>query len=282
MSKREATRRPGGETSPPHFPRVTGRLYRAFQHERIVHRKDIIAFYDGNAPLANLNIQRLLKSRRAIRIKTGVYYFRKPDEFYDDLTRVSPLIVAGKVHPEGVIVYHTALKLLGEAYSESRLFQVGVSRKTRRTPRPFEFQNAEYRYYRIDDSFGIGSTVVDNVRLRHFTRERVLLEGLMNPARCLGMPEFLKSVEGFTWVDVDVATALLPRYPEKTAAMRLGWLLERFRERWYVSEKVLKSLERHRTSSRVFLVPGQRRGNRLSPRWNLMVPAGIEHLDETG
>jgi len=107
-----------------HYPKPTGRLYRSFQQRRIVHRKEIISFYKGNAPLANLNIQRLLKS-----------------------------------------------------------------------------------------------------------------------------------IEGFKWVDVDALISMLPHYPVQTAAMRLGWLLERFQKQWCVSEDVLKSLEQYRTISRLFLVP---------------------------
>jgi predicted transcriptional regulator of viral defense system len=262
-----------------HYPKPTGHLYRTFQHERIVHRKDIISCYEGNAPLANLNIQRLLKSKRAIRVKTGVYYFKRPNEFYDDLSRVNPILVAGKVHPEGFVVYHTALRLVGEAYSESRVFQVGVPGGVRRVMPPFEFQNAEYRFYRVDDSFGVTTTVIEDVKIRHLTKERILLEGLMHSDRFFGMPEFLKSIEGFKWVDVDTLAAMLSHYPIPTAAMRLGWLLERFRESWYIKEDVLRSLERYRTMSRLFLIPGQRRGNKLSSRWNLMVPKTLDHLE---
>gem|GEM_PF-1159920 len=264
-----------------HYPRPTGQLYRSFQHQRIVHRKDIVSFYEGKSPLANLNIQRLLKSKRAVRIKTSVYYFKKPDEFYDNLTLVKPLLVAGRVHPEGMVVYHTALRLTGDAYSESHLFQVGVPNETRWLPRPFEFQNAEYRFFRVDGSFGVKTTVVDNVEVRHFSKERIIVEGLMHSDRFFGMPELLKSIEGFKWVDVDALITMLPYYPVQTAAMRLGWLLERFQKQWYVSDNVLKSLERHRTISRLFLVPRQRKGNKLARRWNLMVPKTLYSLDET-
>jgi predicted transcriptional regulator of viral defense system len=263
-----------------HFPRPTGKLYHAFQQERIVQRKDIVYFYDGNAPLANLNIQRLLKSRRAIRIKTGVYYFKKPDEFYDDLTLVKPLLVAGKVHPEGILVYHTALRLTGDAYSESHVFQVGIPGEKRRLPRQFEFQNAEYRFYRIDNSFGLETTVIDDVRIRHFSKERIVVEGLMHPDHFYGMPEFVKSIEGFKWIDIDALLTMLPHYPVQTASMRLGWLLERFQKRWYVPEDILSELEQYRTISRLFLVSRQRKGNKLSPRWNLMVPKTLYNLDE--
>ena len=76
------------------------RLYNKFISERIVHRADILKFYQGNTAQANLNIQRLLKSRKAIWIKTGVYYLKKADEFHIEAPSVNPWIVAGKVPGE--------------------------------------------------------------------------------------------------------------------------------------------------------------------------------------
>lgn len=267
-------------SKPVHFPENRGKLYRALQHNRIVQRKDIVAFYGGDIPLANKNIQALLKSGKAVRIKTGVYYFKRPDEFYDNMVYVNPLLIAAKVYPDGAIVYHTALKVLGSAYSESQLFQVGVPNAVRRPPRSFEFQNAAYQFHRVDMSFGIDSTVVADVRIKCFSKERALLEGLVHPHLFFGMSEFLQSVEGFAWVNTNALLDMLPRYPVKTVGMRLGWLLERFRERWHVPAAVLASLEKHRTISRVFLLPDQRKDNRLESRWNLMVPKTLYNLDE--
>lgn len=264
-----------------HFPEKTGRLYRAFQSNRVVHRKDILSFYDGKVPLANINIQRLLKSKRAVRIKTGVYYFKKPDEFYDDLTLINPLLVAGKVHPEGLVVYHTALRITGNAYSESRVFQVGVPKFGKPLPKAFLFQNAEFRFFHVDTTFGLAQSLVEEVKVQCFSKERILLEGLLHPDRFFGLTEFLQSVDSYPYVNPDTLFEILPNYPMKTAAMRLGWLLERFQKRWYIQKDVLKQLEDYRTVTRLFLVSNQRKGNKLVRRWNLMVPSTLDSLEET-
>lgn len=263
-----------------HFPELTGKLYRAFQHQRIVYREDVIEFYGGDVKKSDLNIHRLLKSERAIRIKANVYYFKTPQEFYDGDVLVDPLLIAGKVHPQGVIAYHTALRVTGIAYSVSTHYQVGIPKEEKQTPRPFEFQNVFYRFYRTDLSFGLEEAVIHDVTVPYFSKERILLEGLMYQDRFLGIAELLQSVEGFPYVNPDDLLEILPNYPVKTAAMRLGWLLERFQKKWYITEEVLNKLEQYRSVTRLFLVPNKRKYNKLERRWNLMVPKTLDYLDE--
>lgn len=263
-----------------HFPEVTGKLYRAFQHRRIVHRYDVIKFYGGDVKKSDLNIHRMLKSGRAIRIKANVYYFKTPQEFYDENVLVDPLLITGRVHPQGAIVYHTALRVTGNAYSVSLHYQAGIPKEEKRTPRPFEFQNAFYRFHQIDLSFGLEKAVIQGVTVRYFSNERILLEGLMNQDKFFGIVELLQSVEGFHYVNPDELLAMLPNYPVKTAAMRLGWFFERFQKKWYIPEEVLNKLEQYRSVTRLFLVPNKRKYNKLVQRWNLMVPKTLDYLDE--
>lgn len=255
-------------------------IYEKFQHLRIVRRAEILNYFSGDAEKTNNAIRWLIKSGRALAIKGGLYYLKPPQEWYTDDVEVNPLILTSRIHPKGVVGYHAALKCYGVAYSESRTFQVAVNRSAPRAPTAFEFQNARYEFYRTDASFGIASSVVDDVRIRHFSRERLLLEGLLYPDRFLGMPEFLQSIEGFTWVDLDALMSMLKHYPLTTISMRLGWLLEKNRERWHVSEKMLRKLEKHRPKSKIQLLKRKSRDTLLLKRWNLMVPKTIERMSE--
>lgn len=263
-----------------HFPAVTGKLYHALQHQRIVHREYVIEFYAGDVKKSDLNIYRLLKSGRAIRVKANVYYFKTPQEFYNGYVLVDPLLVTGRLHPKGAIVYHTALRVTGNAYSISHHYQAGIPKEEKQIPRSFEFQNGIYRFHRTDLSFGLEKALIQDVAVHYFSKERILLEGLMNQDKFFGITEFLQSVEGFPYVNPDELLEMLPKYPVQTAAMRLGWLLERFQKRWYIPEEVLKKLEQFRTVTRLFLVPNKRKHNKLVRRWNLMVPKTLDYLDE--
>ncbi len=260
--------------------RITEAIYKKFHHRRVVHRREIVAFLNGEATRANTAIQWLLKSGKVLSIKTGLYYLKPPQECYADEIEVNPLILASRLHSKGVVGYHAALKCYGAAYSESRVFQVALDKSLARVLKPFEFQNARYEFYRTDISFGIASSVIDDVRVRHFSRERLLLEGLMYPDRFLGMSEFLQSIENFSWVDVEALMSMLSRYPLATIRMRLGWLLEKNQQRWHVGEARLRKLGRRRPKSKIHLIKRKTRDNFLHPRWNLMVPRIIENLSE--
>lgn len=259
---------------------LTDKILKHFRDKRVVRRREIVALL-GDEVKTTTAVNWLLQNDKAILIKKGLYYLKSPDEWFNDQIYVNPLIVTARVHPKGVIGYHTALRCYGKAYSESNLYQVALDRSVSRVRKPFVFQNARYIFYRTHLSFGLESSVINEVRVRHFSKERILLEGLIHQDRFFGLTEFLQSIEGFAYVNPDKLLDVLHNYPLQTAAMRLGWLLEQFQNRWYVPEETLKKLETHRTITRLFLVPNKRRGNRLIPRWNLMVPRTLSYLSET-
>ncbi|MFZ1946208.1 MAG: hypothetical protein WAW06_01520 [bacterium] len=258
---------------------TTESIYRRFRPGRFVRRSDIGALLRDPRRTATA-VAWLLESGRALTVQRGLYYLKSPDEWHRDSVEVNPLLVAANAHPKGVIGYHAALKCYGSAYSESSQYQVAVDKSVRRVLKGFDFQRAGYKFYRADLSFGLASSVIDDVRVSHFSRERILLEGLMFPDRFLGIGEFLQSIESFTWVDLDALRGMVRYYPLVTICMRLGWLLEQNAERWHVGARILNDLEQHRPESRILLVKSMSRGNRLVRRWSLMVPKTVDALTE--
>ena len=96
----------------------------------------------------------------------------------------------------------------------------------------------------------------------------------------MGIGEFLQSIDGFTWLDLDALLNMINHYPNTTIYMRLGWLLECNKKKWSVDEKILKKLEKKRPESRLMLVKNQTRNNYLVKRWSLMVPKTVNELSE--
>ena len=259
---------------------ITEKVLKKFQYKRVVRWKEIADFLQDQVK-ATTGVQWLLKSGKAISIRKGLYYLKRPNEWLQDELEINPLLIAGHIHPEGVIGYHAALKCYGVAYSESNVFQIALPKSIRRAWKAFSFQKAHYRFYRANLSFGATSSVIEDVKVQHFSRERILLEGLMYPDRFLGMSEFLKSIEGFSWIDLDSLFKMVKHYPIKSISMRLGWLLENNKQQWHVAESDLKKLEKNRTESRILLVKNKPKGNYLVKRWSLMVPRILRDLSET-
>jgi predicted transcriptional regulator of viral defense system len=253
---------------------ITEKILKKFQSKRLVRWKEIADFLQDQVK-ATTAVQWLLKSGKAISVKKGLYYLKRPNEWLQDELEINPLLIAGYLHPEAVIGYHAALKCYGAAYSESNVFQIALPKSIRRAWKTFSFQKAYYEFYRTNLTFGVASSVIEDVRVQHFSRERILLEGLRYPDRFLGMEEFLKSIEGFSWINLEHLFEMVKHYPIKTISMRLGWLLEKNKQKWHVEESDLKKLEKNRTESRILLIKNKPKGNYLVKRWSLMVPRSL-------
>jgi hypothetical protein len=102
----------------------------------------------------------------------------------------------------------------------------------------------------------------------------------MHPDKFYGMPEYLKSVDNIKWLDLDALLNMMYKYPVPTLCMRLGWLLQKYRKKWYVDESHLNQLKAHRPEDRVFMVSRLRKSNILDKTWNLMIPKTLLNLDE--
>ncbi len=258
---------------------ITEKVLKKFQYKRVVRWKEIANFLQDQVK-ATTAVQWLMKSGKAISIRKGLYYLKQPNEWLQDELEINPLLIAGHIHPEGMIGYHSALKCYGVSYSESNVFQIALPKSIQRAWKAFSFQKAHYRFYRANLSFGITSSVIEDVRVKHFSRERILLEGLMYPDRFLGMSEFLKSIEGFSWINLEYLFEMVKHYPIKSISMRLGWLLENNKQQWHVTESDLKKLEKNRTESRILLIKNKPKQNYLVKKWSLMVPRTLRDLSE--
>ncbi|MCK4641359.1 MAG: hypothetical protein KAU06_08475 [Candidatus Marinimicrobia bacterium] len=250
-----------------------------FQTKPVFNRKEVAELL-GNQQKATTALSWMIKSGKLLRINTGLYYLKRPDEWYNDHVVVNPQIIAGCYHLQGVLGYHSALKCYGVANSVTYMEQIAVNKNISTRFKSFSFQDIKYEFYKSDLSFGIDSSVVADVRIRHFSRERIILEGLMYPDRFLGMSEFLQSVEGFSWINIENLMGMIEKYPKKTVSMRLGWLLEKYREKWHIEGSILNKLEKNRPSSVLLLLKSNTKKNAWHSRWNLLVPKTIDGIGE--
>ncbi len=256
------------------------KVYKEFQHLRVVRRSEIAAKFNGNTEKTNNALRWLLKSGKAQRIKTGLYYFKKPDEWYQKEVAVSPWLIANRAVNGSIIAYHSALSIQGWAYSVSRWVQVAIDRKGKKLPVKFEYQNAEYHYYQDNVSYGVEEVPIGDVMVKTITKERILLDAMARPDRFFGIVEFLQSVESLQWINPDKLFEYLPHYPTTAVKMRLGWLLERFQKEWYINDEILEKLQEYRPHDPAFLVANKRKDNKRVKKWNLMVPKTLDYIDE--
>ena len=216
-----------------------------------------------------------LETGRLKLVTRGVYAVVPPGS-PPDRFRLDPFLVAAAARHDGVFSHHSALELLGAAQSvwnQCTLY-------TERRRRPLVLDRATVRFLSHPHPLRTGSR--RHLGTRRIERlgsllevtgpERTLVEAFRRPALVGGLEELVRSASGFPTLDLDLLEEVLRRYGVANLWAATGWFLERFQESFYVPPALLGRLERHRPRSPQYL-ERSRRGGRLAPRWNLILPA---------
>ena len=256
-------------------------VYEEFKQHRVVRRKEIVYFFEGNGETTNSSIRWLMASGKAQRIKPGLLYLRQPNEWGNTEVSISPWLIAAQSVKGAVIAFHSAMAIRGEAYSESSQIQIAVSIENKRIPKSFTYQGMTYKYFRENLDFGVAKKVVANVKVEVLDSERTVLEGLKHSDRYMGMDELLKSLEGVKWLDLSrIMLYLDSYYASNSMEMRLGWLLEQKQDEWYVKPERLKQMQKNRPLDPVYLISSKRSGNYRDSKWNLMIPKKLRNRQD--
>jgi predicted transcriptional regulator of viral defense system len=194
-----------------------------------------------------------------------------------------PFLVAAAARPDAVFSHHSALELLGVAHSAWRECTLYTPRRRRTLPlggitirflddpEPLRTESGRHMATRMVERRG---------RMLETTgRERTLVEGFRRPALAGGLEELVRSASAFPTLDLDLLQDVLRRYDRANLWAATGWFLERFRRTFHVPDRLLERIERHRPGSPQYLERG-RRGGRLAPRWNLILPEILERPGE--
>ncbi len=210
-------------------------------------------------------------SGRVRRLRKGLYVRVDPTDV-EHSPSVDPFSLAGRMAPDAVLAFHTALELHGYAQSSyQRLYfctwtKVRALRHERTTFVPVR-PRAGYAAAPLE-----GVETLDRLDgdVRVTTRERTLLDVLDRPELGGGIEEIWRSVQAFEVLDLRELEQLLQRIQRPVLVARLGFLLETMHDRWLVPETLLERLTRSRPRGPVAL--DRRRRGTLISRWNLVVP----------
>ena len=182
---------------------------------------------------------------------------------------VDPYKLAARVTSPYALAYGTALALHGgSAVQRTEVIIAGPHRFE-----SFEFEGVLYRHARpwIDD--GLARVSVGPEFVTVTAPERTLVECVRVPANAGGVVEVLRGAGGLPPLQSDEVLRWVDRYGEANLAARLGFVLESA-DRPDQELSLLAQLERRRPSATAYLQRG-RRGGRLLPRWNLIVPGDL-------
>jgi len=223
-----------------------------------------------------------LKTGRLKRVTREIYAVVPPGGPFNNL-RIDPFLVAKAMHPDGVFSHHSALELLGAAYSVWTQCTVYVARRHR----SLHLDGAVVRF--LDSPAAMQSGAGQQLGTRKVERqgillnttgpERTLVESFNRPALAGGLEELVRSAAGFTTLDLDLLEEVLRRYGLARLWAATGWFLEMFQKSFHVPDDLLARIEKNRPHSRLYAERAQRGGN-LARRWNLILPPALLSLGE--
>lgn len=223
-----------------------------------------------------------LKTGRLKRVTREVYAVVPPVVSVEDF-RPDPFLVAKAMHPNGIFSHHSALELLGAAYSVWNQCTLYIARRRR----PLLLDGLTIRF--LDPPLPMQTDSCKQVGTRRIERqgmlldvtgpERTLVEGFSRPSLVGGLEELVRSAAGFTTLDLELLEEVLRRYNLAKLWAATGWFLEMFQKSFHVPDALLTRMEQRRPRSRVYIARDQR-GGTLVRRWNLILPKSLLSLGE--
>ena len=187
--------------------------------------------------------------------------------------------VAAKLAPDSVIAYHSALELWGLAPTVAATVYYLTAVRSRRVQ---AYQGVTYQPVAHPRAllapgaapFGVVELERDGTWVRVTSRERTVVDGLDRLKYAGGWEEFCGSVENLASLDFAALEEYLERRGRKALYARVGFLLERYQERFFVPEEFLERLAAQGPQSPTYFA-GRKAGGRFLSRWNLIVPEAL-------
>lgn len=210
-----------------------------------------------------------------INVRRGLYA-RVPRGVVATTFRVDPYLIASRVADDAVIAYHSALQFLGKAHSLSQR----ITYLTGHRARSFQFQDTEFvpvylpKSLRVqpDHGGGLREEYLQGLTVRVTGYERTLVDVLDAPIYSGDWEEIWRSLEAIEFFDLDFVVDYALRLGSAVTVARVGFFLEQHKDELLVEKRHLEALQASAPSQPRYFERHNRKGGKLFPQWNLIVP----------
>ena len=240
----------------------------------------VFSWSDWKREMGNGRSEKTLRNLLSYYLKRGK--LKKVDRVYcvvPPLTEPSTFVpdrflVASKLLPDSVLSYHTAFEILGFA---NQVFTITYY-SSLRYKRPFSHQGIRYvcvklpLSLKLDPFFGVVKVERMGMFVRVTSAERTLAECLDRPKYCGGFEEVVRCVSSLPFIDEDLLKAYLKLRGKRVLFAKVGWVLERLRDRLFVTEGFLQWLKEMSPKHPVSVCRGFKGEKVFVKGWNLVVP----------
>jgi predicted transcriptional regulator of viral defense system len=213
-----------------------------------------------------------------INVRRGLYA-RVPEGADAATFRVDPYLLASRLTEDATIAYHSALQLLGKAHSQSQRLTYLTTYRSK----PFTFQDTEFVAVLVPAVLrelpelggGLREERRHGLVVRVTGYERTLVDVLDTPEHGGGWEEIWRSLEGIEFVDLDFVVQYALLLGSALTVARVGFFLEQHKDELLVEDRYLDALRAHVPAQPRYFERRHRKGGKLLPRWNLIVPDRI-------
>ncbi len=253
-----------------------------FENNPIFTLKELDAFLSTHHS-GNTNTRKAIltyyKNRGRIQPIRRALYASIPKKHYKSNYRIDPFLLASKLAPDSVLSHHSALEVLGKAYSMTNRITYYSEIKTE----TLHFQGTSYHRVRVPadlmekkkQNFGTITMNRQDMNVTTTGFERTLVDILARPDLSGSWEEIWRSLESIEFFNLDMISEYVNLLNNRTTTAKVGFYLEQHKDELMVEESILQQLEHHIPKTPHYLERLNRKDCILIKRWNLLVPRTV-------
>ncbi len=237
---------------------------------------------DIKAASVNTALRYYAKTGKIKPIRRKLYAVIPPNQSPDTVT-IDPYLIAGKATDDAILGYHTALELMGLAYSSFGQFTYITTQKSK----PFEFQGQWFQS--VAQPISLQKKQKTLVDIEHIDRQGLPLD-VTNPARtfvdvldrvelCGGWEEVCRSIQLFAILNINEVIEYCLCLDNLRLNATVGYFLSQRKSAFAVSEKQLKPLLNALPKIPQYASNKTHEKFQLVNPWNILLPVSV--IDQT-
>jgi len=218
------------------------------------------------------------KAGNLIHIRKFLYAV-KPTSIKEEDYWIDPYLIASKASSDAVLAYHTALELLGLAYSSFDEF-------TFLTVRPGQlFSYAGQRFRSVifpkalltqnKERYGIETIKREGIKIKLTGIERTIVDVLDRPDLGGGWEEVWRSLDNVIQMDLDKLIEYTLLLKNATIVSKVGYFLEQRPPHLMVDQKYIQKLLPYIPKKPHYMNRNRKEKGKYFEKWQLIVPLEI-------
>ncbi len=205
--------------------------------------KEILQMTDSSAATILMN---LVRKKRLQRIEKGKYLLIPDEAGVDRYWAEEPWVVVPHLVDEYYVGFWTAMNYWD--MTEQIPYTVFVATRKQKKKGSLKFGNQKFQFITLSEKkfFGFVETKIKKTKFNISTKEKTIVDGLMYPKYCGGIPEVAKAMwsvrKSVNWTDV---LKLAEKVKINVVLRRLGYLLDVLEIENDVSKLIANNLQRY-------------------------------------